>query len=114
METIGSRHFRLFRHFAMMRMTGRALRGRKTDGATMSIRILGLAAAALLAANLAGCASRPNTILAANPAASEYGIVAVKSAHPFADTVARLKADVAAKGLVFFDQVAQQKLAADA
>jgi len=80
----------------------------------MSIRILGLAAAALLAANLAGCASRPNTILAANPAASEYGIVAVKSAHPFADTVARLKADVAAKGLVFFDQVDQQKLAADA
>jgi uncharacterized protein (DUF302 family) len=80
----------------------------------MSIRIAGLAAAALIAASLAGCVSQPSTSLAANPAASEYGIVAVRSVHPFADTVARLKADVAAKGLVFFQEVDQQKLAADA
>jgi len=80
----------------------------------MSIRSLGLCAAALLAASLAGCAPQPDTNLAANPAASAYGVVAVKSAHPFADTLALLKADVAAKGLVFFQEVDQQKLAADA
>ncbi|HEV8392387.1 MAG TPA: DUF302 domain-containing protein [Dongiaceae bacterium] len=80
----------------------------------MPIRVAGLTAVALVALSLAGCAARPETNLAANPAASAYGIVAVKSAHPFADTVARLKADVAAKGLVFFQEVDQQKLAADA
>ena len=78
----------------------------------MSIRAL--CAAALLAAGLAGCAAQPETSLAANPGASPYGIVAVKSAHPFADTVALLKQDVAAKGLMFFEEVDQQKLAADA
>jgi len=77
----------------------------------MSIRIAGLAT--LIALGVAGCATQPASQLAANPTASEYGIVAVKSAHPFADTIARLKADVAAKGLVFFEEVDQQKLAAD-
>jgi len=80
----------------------------------MSTRLAGAAAVALIAISLAACASQPATTLAANPAASEYGIVAVKSAHPFADTVTRLKADIAAKGLVFFQEVDQQKLAADA
>jgi uncharacterized protein (DUF302 family) len=78
----------------------------------MSIRAL--CAAAVTAASLLGCASQPETSLAANPAASEYGIVAVKSAHPFPETLALLKADVAAKGLVFFEEVDQQKLAAEA
>jgi uncharacterized protein (DUF302 family) len=80
----------------------------------MSIQLRALCAATLLAAGLAGCASEPDLRLAAHPAASSYGIVAVKSAHAFPDTVARLKQDVAAKGLVFFDEVDQQKLAADA
>ncbi|HEY3145609.1 MAG TPA: DUF302 domain-containing protein [Dongiaceae bacterium] len=80
----------------------------------MSIRLAGVCAAAFIAFSLAGCATPPTGDLAGNPAASNYGIVAVKSAHPFADTVARLKADVAAKGLVFFEEVDQQKLAADA
>ncbi len=82
----------------------------------MSIRLraIGAAAAALLVLALAGCASQPETTLASHPAATPYGIVAVKSIHAFPDTVARLKADVAAKGLVFFDEVDQQKLAAEA
>lgn len=70
--------------------------------------------AILIVAGLAGCASQQDTTLAAHPAASPHGIVAVKSAHAFPDTVARLKQDVAAKGLVFFEEVDQQKLAADA
>jgi uncharacterized protein (DUF302 family) len=89
-------------------------RGRTTEGTIMSIRFGGLCAAALIAASLAGCASQPDTRLAAHPAASSHGIVAVKSVHPFPETVARLKQDVASKGLVFFDEVDQQKLAAEA
>jgi len=80
----------------------------------MSIRIAGICAVALVAFTLSACATPPAQTLAANPAASDYGIVAVKSAHPFSDTVMRLKADVASKGLVFFEEVDQQKLAADA
>ncbi|MGH6894187.1 MAG: DUF302 domain-containing protein [Dongiaceae bacterium] len=80
----------------------------------MSIRIAGICAAALVASSLMGCAAPATTNLAANPAASQYGIVTVKSGYPFAETVARLKQDVAAKGLMFFDEVDQAKLAADA
>jgi uncharacterized protein (DUF302 family) len=87
-------------------------RGSATQEFIMSIRLCALGA--LLALALAGCAAQPDTPLASHPAATPYGIVAVKSAHAFPDTVARLKADVAAKGLVFFDEVDQQKLAAEA
>jgi uncharacterized protein (DUF302 family) len=80
----------------------------------MSIRLRVLSAAALVAIVVTGCASQPDTKVASHPGATPYGIVAVKSAHPFPDTVARLKQDVAAKGLVFFDEVDQQQLAAEA
>jgi uncharacterized protein (DUF302 family) len=80
----------------------------------MSIRLGALCAAALIAAGLAGCATQTETSLPSQSAATSYGIVAVKSEHPFPDTVARLKADIAATGLVFFQEVDQQKLAADA
>jgi uncharacterized protein (DUF302 family) len=45
---------------------------------------------------------------------SEDGVVRVKSAYGFQDTIARLKADIAAKGIKFFDEIDQSKLAADA
>jgi uncharacterized protein (DUF302 family) len=44
----------------------------------------------------------------------ESGIITVKSAYSMSETVARLKQDVAAKGIKFFIEVDQQKLAADA
>jgi uncharacterized protein (DUF302 family) len=44
----------------------------------------------------------------------ESGIVTGKSAYSMSETVARLKQDVAAKGITFFIEVDQQKLAADA
>ena len=63
-------------------------------------------------------------LVAANPllrgdqstraAAAEDGIVRVKSAYPVAETIARLKKDIAGKGIVFFLEVNQAKLAADA
>ena len=42
------------------------------------------------------------------------GVLRVKSAYGVDETITRLKADIAAKGIKFFDQIDQQKLASDA
>jgi uncharacterized protein (DUF302 family) len=47
-------------------------------------------------------------------AADEDGIVRVKSAYSMAETIARLKQDIAQKGIRFFDEIDQSKLAANA
>lgn len=54
---------------------------------------------------------------AAAPAAradSDDGVVRVKSAVPMPEAISRIKADIAAKGIKFFFEVDQSKLAADA
>jgi len=45
---------------------------------------------------------------------SNDGVVRTKSAYGFQDTVERLKKDIAAKGIRFFSEIDQSKLAADA
>jgi uncharacterized protein (DUF302 family) len=45
---------------------------------------------------------------------SDDGIVRVKSAVPMAEAIARIKADIASKGIKFFTEIDQSKLAADA
>jgi uncharacterized protein (DUF302 family) len=47
-------------------------------------------------------------------AKSNDGVVRVKSAYGFAETIERLKKDIAAKGIMFFSEIDQSKLAADA
>jgi uncharacterized protein (DUF302 family) len=47
-------------------------------------------------------------------AESEDGVVRIKSSYGFQDTITRLKADIAAKGIKFFSEIDQSKLAADA
>jgi uncharacterized protein (DUF302 family) len=47
-------------------------------------------------------------------AAGDDGIVKVKSAYQMAETIAKLKADIAGKGIKFFDEIDQAKLASDA
>jgi uncharacterized protein (DUF302 family) len=42
------------------------------------------------------------------------GLIKVKSAYPVDETIARLKTDIAAKGIRFFEAVDQSRLAADA
>ena len=44
----------------------------------------------------------------------DNGIVRVKSAVPMAEAISRIKADIAAKGIKFFIEIDQSKLAADA
>ena len=46
--------------------------------------------------------------------AGDDGIVKVKSAYPMDETIERLKKDIADKGIKFFDEIDQSKLAADA
>ena len=46
--------------------------------------------------------------------AADDGIVRIKSAYSMPETIKRLKMDVANKGIMFFDEIDQSKLAADA
>jgi len=46
--------------------------------------------------------------------AGNDGIIRVKSTYPIAETVARIKQDVAGKGIMFFGEVDQSKLATGA
>ena len=73
----------------------------------MFARIIQLCSAFLLACALTTAA--PVGALADND-----GIVRVKSAYPIGETVERLKKDIAGKGIKFFDEIDQSKLAADA
>jgi uncharacterized protein (DUF302 family) len=47
-------------------------------------------------------------------AAGDDGIIKVKSAYPLAETITKLKADIGGKGIKFFDEIDQAKLAGDA
>jgi uncharacterized protein (DUF302 family) len=71
-------------------------------------RIVQFLSAALFAVGLA--ASLP----AAADGVGADGIVRVKSAYPLAETVDRLKKDLAVKGIRFFQEIDQHKLAAEA
>jgi uncharacterized protein (DUF302 family) len=46
--------------------------------------------------------------------AADDGIVRIKSAYSMPETIKRLKKDVADKGIMFFNEIDQSKLAADA
>ena len=67
------------------------------------LRLSGVAAAAMAV-----------TPAAAASAKSNDGVVRVKSAYGFAETIERLKKDIAAKGIMFFSEIDQSKLAAGA
>ena len=73
----------------------------------MKSRILNLCAALMLSLTLASS-------LSAARADSDDGIVRVRSAVPMAEAIARIRADIAAKGIKFFIEIDQSKLAADA
>src|SRR5947208_15375206 len=53
-------------------------------------------------------------VVSAARADSDDGIVRVKSVVPMAEAIIRIKADIAGKGIKFFMEIDQSKLAADA
>lgn len=69
---------------------------------------------ACLALAISPAAASTDTASAALVAAPAEGIVRVRSANSFDETVARLKGDVAAKGVRLFDQIDQAALGAQA
>ncbi len=73
----------------------------------MKSRLAYLCASLLLIAALASAIS-------AAKADSDDGIVRIKSAVSMPEAIARIKADIAGKGIKFFAEIDQSKLAADA
>ena len=67
--------------------------------------------AAALGASAAASAQTPPANL---PAAGADGVIKVRSAYSMDETIARVRQDIAAKGIMFFAAIDQQKLAADA
>jgi uncharacterized protein (DUF302 family) len=54
-------------------------------------------------------------VMVSSPAlAGNDGVITVKSAFPMGETIERLKNDIADKGIKFFNEIDQSKLAADA
>jgi hypothetical protein len=68
--------------------------------------------AALAALGLA--AAQPVHAATPTPAAAAEGVLTQKSDYGFDETIARLKADIAAKGIRFFDAIDQAELGAGA
>jgi uncharacterized protein (DUF302 family) len=54
------------------------------------------------------------SVVSAARADNDDGVVRVKSAVPMAEAITRIKADIAGKGIKFFMEIDQSKLAADA
>lgn len=50
----------------------------------------------------------------ADARAADDGLIKVRSAYPVDETIARIRQDIAAKGIMFFSAVDQQQLAAQA
>jgi uncharacterized protein (DUF302 family) len=71
----------------------------------MFASIIRLAAVATLAASFAAPGAAQNV---------DNGVRRVKSAYSMSESVARIKADIAAKGILFFNEVDQSALAAKA
>lgn len=76
-------------------------------------KILPLVAAACLGAVVPtmGVAATPGLSLATAPA---EGVVRVRSIYPIDETTTRIKADIAAKGIRFFNEIDQSQLATGA
>lgn len=70
--------------------------------------------ATLLAFSLMAGAVQVAQAEGAKPAVSASGVIAGRSAYGMEETVTRLKADVAAKGIAFFQEIDQSALAAKA
>lgn len=63
---------------------------------------------------LAALAFGTTPLASAQATANGDGVVRVRSAYSMDETIARIKADIAAKGIMFFSAIDQAKLAADA
>lgn len=70
--------------------------------------------AKLFSAVLVAGAVTISYVALSNAGGDANGVVVVESAYPVDETIARVKADIADKGIMFFAEINQSKLAADA
>jgi len=80
----------------------------------MFVRLARLASASMFAVVVVLSVMITGSAETARPPVADDGVVRVKSSYSFDDTVRRLREDIAAKGIVFFNAVEQSKLAAAA
>ena len=80
----------------------------------MYSRVIQACSAALLALSLTVSSAAPGVAENLKPSASASGVIAARSAYGMAETVERLKKDIAAKGITFFQEIDQTALAAKA
>jgi uncharacterized protein (DUF302 family) len=87
---------------------------RHVRGFIMSKPPYALCAALLMAVQLLLVVATGSPAERAPPLVSEDGIVRMRSVHAFADTVERLRTDIAAKGILLFAVLDQRRLGAEA
>jgi uncharacterized protein (DUF302 family) len=80
----------------------------------MTISMTRLVTAFFVTASLALLALQPAGAQSPSPVLQTDGVIKVKSAYPLEETIARIKRDIAAKGIKFFDEIDQAKLGGDA
>ena len=106
MEFKAKRHFSSPVHFAMLLLTKLGLdrppRGESPWSYALSALLCSLPARLHLSP------------FGAAQATEDDGIVKFKSAYSMPETIERMKKDIADKGIMFFDEIDQAKLAADA
>ena len=73
-----------------------------------------IVAIVLATGSLTGIAAIPAQAAAPAVSAPAQGVIKQRSDYSFDETIMRIKADIAAKGIRFFDEIDQQKLGASA
>jgi uncharacterized protein (DUF302 family) len=73
-----------------------------------------LCSAAVLAFAMTMSSASPGSAESPKPVVSASGVIATRSAYGIGETVERLKKDIAAKGILFFQEIDQAALAAKA
>ena len=80
----------------------------------MTINMTRLVSTLFVSALLALPTLQPSRAQSPSPVLQTDGVIKVKSAYPLEETIARIKRDIAAKGIRFFDEIDQAKLGGDA
>jgi uncharacterized protein (DUF302 family) len=109
MDPMSQRHFSPSSRSAMVAQRSVAS---TTTEIPMYSRVIQACSAALLALSLTVSSAAPGVAENLKPSAS--GVIAARSAYGMDETVERLKKDIAAKGITFFQEIDQTALAAKA
>ena len=79
----------------------------------MTISMTRLVTALFVSALLALPTLQPARAQSPSPVLQTDGVIKVKSVYPLGETIVRIKQDIAAKGIKFFDEIDQAKLGGD-